>query len=518
VAPVQTQAPFRSVLFNGAEPHPGTASASMPAFFTDLNLGQVVDEVTAGYAEYELKPLFYTPLTSADAIGYRHEVFTDLENDQISDAISAFARSMRIMRDQLHQAGKLYYQLQRQRWFLDAASTYCETVAGLENDLREAPATSRGLTGFRDYLAGYVSSPGFTSLRDEIGGLYAGLGAVRYTLTIKGNRIRVRKYEDEPDYSAEVAETFAKFRQGAVKSYLSKFSDPVEMNHVEAGVLERVALLFPKVFGALERFCAAHGDYADPVITAFDREIQFYLGYLGFIAPLRRAGLSFCYPRVGEQSKQIHARDTFDLALAAKLAAEHATPVCNDVSLTGPERVIVVTGPNQGGKTTFARTFGQLHYLARLGLPVPGTQAQLFRYDKLFTHFEKQERLENLTGKLHDDLTRIRDILTEASGESLILMNEIFTSTTLQDAVYLGKEIMERVIKIGSLCVCVTFLDELAFMGETVVSMVSAVVPDNPAQRTFKIVRRPADGRAYALAIAAKHGLTYDQLKERLVP
>ncbi len=509
---------FHSVLFESAQDRPPKEPLEAPACFADLNLDQVIDTITTGKQEYTLKPFFYAPLKTLDAITYRHEIMQDLENERLFERITVFARKLHTMRDYLTQAGRLYYKYQKERWFLDAVALYCDAVTVLAHDVSLIEMQSRGLLAFRDYATNYAHSDGFTTLQAETKQLKADLAGVHYTVLIKGNRVQVRKYAAEPDYSAAVADTFAKFKQGVVKDYRVKFSSAPDMNHVEAQILELVAKLYPDIFAHLDDYCAKHTHYLDETLATFDREIHFYLAYLEYIGRFKRAGLPLCYPRLSDTNTDVYAYETFDVALATKLLNEHSSVICNDFSLKEQERVLVVTGPNQGGKTTFARAFGQVHYLASIGCPVPGREAQLLLFDRLLTHFEKEENIKDLRSKLEDDLVRMSQMLAQATSHSLLILNEIFTSTTVHDALFLSQQIIEKIIQVDALCVWVTLIDELASFSEQTVSMVSTVIPDNPALRTYHIVRKPADGLAYALAIAEKYRLTYESVKERIIP
>jgi len=513
VEPVKTET-FRSVLFDREE---APAHTARPDFFGDLNLDQLVETVTAAASEYDLKHFFQFPLTSADAILFRHEVFRDLSNSKLFDDVERFAASMRDVRTHTKLSSKLYYKFHREGWFVRAVEIYCAAVQQFAADLVSRPLSSRGLMSFRDHLSAYVNSAEFKALRDEGKKITEGLSQLTYSVLAYDGSFTVRRFHDEADYSAEVEATFEKFKQCAVTSYLSKYTNAAEdMNSIEAKVLELVARLYPENFERLTSYCEREVHFIDDSIASFDREIQFYICYLKLTARFGRAGLPFCLPEIADHSKEIRCRDGFDLVLALKLLAEGKSVVCNDFDLKGGERVIVVSGPNQGGKTTFARMFGQLHYLARLGCPVPSRQARLFLFDRLLTHFERQEKVENLRGKLEDDLLRIRSILDSASSNSILVLNEIFTSTTIRDEVFLSRRVMGRIIERDLLCVWVTFVDELSTFGKQTVSMVSTAVPDQPALRTFKIERRRADGLAYAMAIAEKYGLTYDRIRERI--
>jgi DNA mismatch repair protein MutS len=526
--------PFRSILFGSGNAPTGLDDIPAPECFPDLNLDQVVASIVAAKEPYRLLGYFHTPLDSLGAVTYRQQVFQDLEHHPTYDLIARFADGMRTMRARIERVNKSNYHYQKQRWFLDAARAYCDTIETLTNELDAASFGSRGVAEVADYLSRYRASSVFAVLRDDADSVARGLDSIVYDVWVRGAKVTVGAFDEEPDYSADVTKTFERFQQrdievrppdrngrrsGSPASSAPRIGDEF-MDHVEAQILDQVAKVFPDRFAALDTFCHAHGDFLDRTIAVFDREIQFYIAYLDYITPLRRAGLTLDYPQMSVDDKAENAADTFDLALATQLlrdAENSENPVvCNDIHLEGSERILVISGPNNGGKTTMARTVGQLHYLAKLGCPVPGRDVRLYLVDEIYSHFEKEEDIATLAGKLQEELNRMRADFERATPSSLMIMNEMFSSTTVRDALFLSKEMLGRVSDLDALGVCVTFLDELATLNDQTVSMVSTVDPNDLARRTFKVIRTPADGKAYAQALAEKYGLTYETLKGRV--
>lgn len=504
-----------SVLFGDAELGDRAQAGEQPAYFGDLNLDQIVRAAIRRRERYELAPFFHAALSDLDTIRFRQEVFADLERPEVHALATGFAEQQLVVRHEAQQRSMRhddggFGHYHRARGFLNAVVAYCDAVQRLTTGLDAVGVRARGLLGLRDHLARYIAGDAFEALRDEARSLDLELDAIRYSFLLAGLRITVGPYDERADYSAEVGATFDRFRQTDTTNEASAFRDSED--YAAIGVLHLVAKVHPAPFKRLDGFCERHADYLERAVAVFDRELQFYLSYLEYIAPLRRAGLCFSHPQMSIEDKSEQALETFDLALAAKLAADGAAVVRNDVRLDGAERMLVITGPNNGGKTTLARAIGQLHHLARLGCPVPGRDTRLFLCDRIFTRFERREDISTLSGKLQDELNRLREQLRAATPRSLFIFNEMFNSTTAHDALLLSRRILDTVSELDALCVCVTFLDELATLDHKAVSMVSTVDPEDPAIRTYKLVRRTADGRAYARAIAEKYGLTHAQL------
>lgn len=505
-----------SLLFGRSRPDKAD-SADEPDYFRDLNLGQVVARVAGEGDAFTLTPLFQFLPADRDVIALRQGVFADLSRPEVRSLCDDFTDHMRRALASADGVERMHAAVHANRWQLRAAEQYCLAVTGIVAALEAARPAAAALNEAHGWLKSYQGSGPFRDLEQWSSALQDRMRQVRHDVFIRAEQVRVGSYADERAYERDVVDTFGRFRPGKKADVTPKPAEPADYDPVRDGIVELVAKLQPGVFVDAERFCATHGSFFDPTVALLYRELQFYLAYLDHVRPLEESGLAICgQPDV--DSDDFTASDTFDLALASQLRANHRAGdvVGNDVALCGDERTLVVTGPNQGGKTTLARTVGQLHHLAALGCPVPGRDVRLAVPDRIFTHFDQAEVVSTQGSKLEEDLRSVSLILGRATSRSLVILNETFSSTTVADARELGERVLARLSEIGCRCVFVTFVDELSRLDEHTVSMASTVDEDDPTVRTFRVVRRRADGRAYAASLAAKYHLTYDELTGRI--
>lgn len=486
---------------------------SEPDFFADLNLSLVISGIIKPFEKFNLKSLFLTPLEDVSAIEFRQAVFRDLENDELFGILKKFSLNMKTVIGHLSTLEKLY-EYQREGWYLDALLLYSSSIENLSNAFSKLKLESAGLVSFRDFLLDYINSIAYKTLVQTAQEIRDNISDLEYLMVIGNGKITISGFSGGEDYSKKIIDSFERFGDYAAHIESLRIKENYGMSHVEAAVLALVAKKFPEPFKKLKDFYESYKSFLNATISNFYYDLQFYISYCDFIRPMKSMGLHFSLPQISH-SKNVMAKETFDIALASKLTSEKKETITNDFYLSEEENIIVVTGPNNGGKTTFARTFGQLHFLGLLGVPVPGTYAKLFLCDGIYTHFERSEDLENLRSKLEDDLHRIKEILSQSTSNSIIIINEMLSSASVMDAVSIGTKIIEAVRAKGSLCVYVTFIDQLTRLKGTL-SMVSQVDPDDPAIRTFKILRQESNGLAYARALAEKYGLTYERILERI--
>jgi hypothetical protein len=145
-----------------------------------------------------------SPLRDAGTVRYRQEVFQDLEDPALSAEVRRFTGQMGEVRAHLRQLGEMRYTHQREGWLLDAAAIYCDAMTSLAGHLASARLGSRALLAFRDCLASYVASAGFTALASDTRSRKEALGKIRCRIRIRGDRVEVSRYAGEADYSAAV--------------------------------------------------------------------------------------------------------------------------------------------------------------------------------------------------------------------------------------------------------------------------------------------------------------------------
>ena len=230
----------------------------------------------------------------------------------------------------------------------------------------------------------------------------------------------------------------------------------------------------------------ALGESADHIRGYFSQlraELGFLVGCLNLHDALTAKGEPICLPEPAPlRSVVLSARGLYDGCLSLALGTARA--VGSDIEADG-KQLLVVTGANRGGKSTFLRSLGLAQLLLQAGMFVPATSFRADVRDGLFTHFKREEDVSLRSGKLDEELGRMSTIADEAGPGSLVLLNESFASTNEREGSEIGRQIVRGLLEAGIKVGYVTHMYDLA----------SSLDAERNGEAAFLRAERLADGR-----------------------
>ena len=208
----------------------------------------------------------------------------------------------------------------------------------------------------------------------------------------------------------------------------------------------------------------------------------------------------------GHSSGAIAERRLALTAARHPLLAGDVVPI--SVSLGAAQTVMLITGPNAGGKTVALKTAGLLALMAHAGLHVPAEQARFPALDGVYADIGDQQSIEQSLSTFSSHISNILSIMGRATDRSLVLLDELGTSTDPEEGSALAKSILSHFQNMGLLLVATTHHRGVARYVQESPGMVNASVDLHPQtlEPTYRVTQG-LPGRSYALTIASRLGM-----------
>ena len=187
------------------------------------------------------------------------------------------------------------------------------------------------------------------------------------------------------------------------------------------------------------------------------------------------------------------------------------------VDLDRNQGVMLITGPNAGGKTVTLKTVGLLALMAQSGLHVPAEEAHFPRFDGVYADIGDQQSIQQSLSTFSSHITNLKNIMSRATVHSLVLVDELGSSTEPEEGSALASALLRYFQKIGSFVVATSHHRGVARFVQDQEGMVNASVDLDPEtlEPTY-LVTLGLPGRSYALTIAARLGVPQDVIEDAM--
>lgn len=226
-------------------------------------------------------------------------------------------------------------------------------------------------------------------------------------------------------------------------------------------------------------------------------ELAFYVGCIQLQEKLSPKGAPICFPRAVPMNERLLSFE--GLCDASLMLTSPARIIGNDLK-ADDKLLIMVTGANQGGKSTFLRSVGLAHLMMQAGMFVVASSFRANICDKIFTHYKREEDASMESGKFDEELRRMNGIVGGLTENSLLLFNESFAATNEREGSEVARQIIGALTDQHIKVVFVTHLQHLSL------GLYSKGAPDAiflraersaDGSRTFKIVEGPPLDTSY---------------------
>lgn len=537
---------------------PGGASQAFlelsPAVAHDLGLELVVAALTSNRDhQKEIRALFSRLPRDPETIAYRQAVLEDLlANPALAERFASLLPVMDSLFDSAHRMEREMPWLHEVVWRAGELQNIIDCFEGMGDILRAAEGSlhSEGLRRLTDEVRAAQGDPKYQSLLRELPGLLARLQStasitigVNLDASLRPVGATLLSVNEKPFTEQSLLNRLFGVQRGQegiaplhsvpkrgmdMPAYLGDEIDPlmVPLFADLANVLEKTAI---PIADQLNQYASLHGQ----LFKDLRQSLVFYLGALRFIRRFRELGLEMCKPQIAPaDERRCEVQDAYNVHLVLRQAdREDGKPpaiVRNDIRMGPDGHILILTGPNRGGKTTYMQGVALAHLLAQAGCYVPGTQAAVSPLDHLFTHFPLEEKPDSNAGRFGEEAMRLGEIFEQVTRHSLVLLNETLSSTSFSESLYLAQDLVLILRRVGARAIYATHLHELAnrveelnasVPGESrIISVVSSPVEtgEEGTSRTYRLEVRPPLGQSYAREIAARYGISYEQLENVL--
>jgi len=230
---------------------------------------------------------------------------------------------------------------------------------------------------------------------------------------------------------------------------------------------------------------------ADHILNFFRMmrmELAFYVGSLNLYDRITKIGEPVCFPDIKQSNERIHDfENLYDISLAI---VKGEKVIGNEINADG-KALIMITGANQGGKSTFLRSIGIAQLMMQAGLFVPAQRFSANISNGVFTHYKREEDKEMDSGKFDEELKRMDKIVNYLKPDSIVLFNESFAATNEREGSEIARQIISALIEKNIKVFFVTHMYELAhtfYKNRSDSFLFLRAERSEDGNRTFKIV------------------------------